>query len=270
MIRNPAVANQFYPGEEKVLMENIKELILEGRPKKKALGIISPHAGYVYSGRVAGEVFSSIILPKNILLLGPNHTGLGAKAAIMTEGSWRTPLGLAQINSTIAKALLESSPIIEEDSKAHQREHSLEVQIPFIQYLMKDFSIIPLSLKHLTFEQCEEMGHAMANALKKLGEEILILASSDMTHYESQSSAKAKDEKALAEILNLSPKGLYDVVHSYDISMCGVIPTTVMLVITKDLGARRAELVRYSTSGDVNKDYSHVVGYAGVVVEGNA
>lgn len=267
MIRNSVVANQFYTGEENALREDIKRFILEGRQKRKAIGILCPHAGYMYSGAVAGEVFSTIILPKNILLLGPNHTGLGARAAIMTEGSWKTPLGLVQINSPLAKAFLSSCPILQEDSKAHQKEHSLEVQIPFIQYLTKDFSIVPLALKHLIFEQCEEIGHKMADVLKKFGEDVLVLASSDMTHYESQASAKAKDEKALEEILKLNPKGLYDVVYRHDISMCGIIATTVMLVIAKDLGAKKAELIKYSTSGDVNKDYSQVVGYAGVIIE---
>ena len=267
MTRNPAVAGMFYPGSEELLNRELDLMMPEAGEKVKALGVVSPHAGYVYSGKVAGELLSSVIITPKVILLGPNHTGLGSRASIMTEGSWSLPNGTVPIDTSLAEDILQRSDFLTPDELAHMREHSIEVQVPFLLHERSDISIVPITLMGLSVESCRELGHAIAGAIESAGEDVLILASSDMTHYESQESAKAKDKKAIDRVLGLDPEGLMDVVSRNNISMCGVIPATVMLFAAKKLGAKKAALVRYATSGDVSGDYDQVVGYAGMVVE---
>lgn len=266
-VRNPAVAGMFYPGTRDSLERELGSLIPKGRVRKKARGVISPHAGYIYSGGVAGELFSSVEIPEKIILLGPNHTGLGAMGSVMTSGEWRLPNGTVRIDSTLAGRLVGGSQVLTEDIMAHLREHSLEVQIPFLLHERVDIEIVPVTLMGLDVESCREVGLAVAGAIRSSGEDILIVASSDMTHYESQESAEIKDRKAIEKVLDLDPEGLMEVVRKNDISMCGVIPATIMLFAVKELGAKKASLVKYSTSGDVSGDYDQVVGYAGMIVE---
>jgi len=206
MIRNPVVAGQFYPSEPKILIHYLENYIKK-MPKKSALGAIVPHAGYVYSGGVAGVVYGCLQLPDTFIVLGPNHSGMGKPFAVMDRGIWKTPLG----------------------------------------------EVI--------------MGNALAKAIQKFGKPTLIIASSDMTHYEPHETAKAKDNMAIEQILALDAAGLYETVHSKNITMCGIIPATVMLIATKSLGAKKAELVSYATSGDISGDYSQVVGYAGIIIK---
>lgn len=265
--RNPAVAGMFYPGTEQALSAELDRLIPEKSAKRKAIGIVSPHAGYIYSGGVAGELVSSVAIPKKIILIGPNHTGFGIKGSIMTEGCWTLPNGTVTIDASLAKKIVNSTKVLDHDALAHMREHSLEVQIPFLLHEREDIDIVPITLMGLSVDACRQVGHAIAKAIRESGEEVMILASSDMTHYESDESARKKDKKAIDKVLALDPEGLYEVVTENRISMCGVIPTTVMLFAALELGAKKAELIKYATSGDVSGDYKQVVGYAGMIVE---
>lgn len=262
-IRKPAVAGQFYPGKEDSLRKSVLELTKNVRTKIKALGIVSPHAGYIYSGAVAGELYSNIEIPETVVILGPNHTGAGSPYAIMTEGKWWTPLGEAEVESSLAKDILNSSELIEEDSDAHKFEHSLEVQIPFLQYFRPDVKIVPIVIGG---EKFSEIGVAVAQGIKKYKKHVLIVASSDMTHYESQKDAEKKDNLAIEAILKLDEKEMLHRIGKHGISMCGYGPAAIMLTAVKILGAKQAKLIKYMTSGDTTGDYSAVVGYAGIVV----
>ena len=268
MNRAPAVANQFYPGDPKVLSASLEGLIprIDSRLKTKALAVISPHAGYVYSGKVAGETFAKTEIPQSVIILGPNHQGYGAPAALMATGFWEMPMGEVPIDSKLSQAILDESSLVEPDDLAHRFEHSLEVQVPFLQKLRDDLAIAPIVLSHLRYSQCEALGSELAAAIRKFGNPTLIVASSDMTHYETRSSASAKDKMAIRHILALDPKGLYDTVHANKITMCGVIPATVALIAAIALGAGSAELIRYTDSGETSGDTEHVVGYAGIVI----
>jgi len=269
MIRNPVVADLFYPGKPEALSRELKTLVEPADKKGKketALGIMAPHAGYVYSGRVAGQVYSRIEVPPVAVILGPNHTGQGSPASLFAEGEWRMPLGPVRIDRELAQKILSLSGLLSPDPRAHQQEHSLEVQVPFLQYFNPGIAIVPICLGRLDYPECEEIGQALARALKGLEPRPLIVASSDMTHYETQKSAEKKDKAAIDKILKLDPKGLLTVVEKDDISMCGVIPTAVMLIAALALGAKKAELVAYATSGDVSGDYAKVVGYAGIKI----
>ncbi|MGH9698747.1 MAG: AmmeMemoRadiSam system protein B [Candidatus Acidiferrales bacterium] len=271
MIRPPAVAGRFYPANSKELARELDELLSPRKEKVAARGCIVPHAGYVYSGRVAGEVFSSLEIPARCILLGPRHFPRGEPLAILSEGSWQTPLGLAAVDCELAAELKRVYPALREDSVAHQREHSLEVQIPFLQRLRPDFQFVPVVLGTDRYARMEELGQAVAQVVKERmlqspGDSILVIASTDMNHYESETVTRAKDERAIARILELDAAGLYGVVRAESISMCGYAATVAMLVAMRELGGRQAELVRYATSGDVNGDHEEVVGYAGCMV----
>lgn len=266
MIREPAVAHQFYPGDPLTLRKTLASLIPGSGAQEQALAVVAPHAGYVYSGAVAGETFAAVHIPQDLVVMGPNHHGYGAPASVMQEGSWDMPLGQVTINQELAGLLLEESETIVADPLAHQLEHSLEVQVPFLQYLRPDLTLTPLVLSHLSFAVCREIGEALARAITRYNRPVLMVASSDMTHYESRQSATAKDSLAMRHILDLDPVGLYRTVHEKKISMCGVIPTTIALVAALKLGALRAELVRYADSGETSGDQERVVGYAGLVI----
>ena len=275
MIRKPAVAGQFYPSDKIELLKTVKSCLNTGAKKEKAIGVVSPHAGYIYSGQVAGSVFSSIEVPKVVVVISPNHTGRGAPAAIISDGEWETPLGRVKIDGRFARALMEECPNLREDALAHTFEHSLEVQLPFLQVLRPDVNIVPITVSHLRFSSCEELGHAIAQVVRKitpspngveLGENVLIVASSDMTHYEPCDVAKQKDSLAIERILALDARGLLDTCAREDITMCGVVPVAIMLIAAKELGARSGKLIKYATSFDVTRDYDQVVGYAGILI----
>lgn len=266
MIRQPAVAGQFYPGTEQELHQELQQLIPENNLKQRAVGVISPHAGYIYSGSTAGKMLASIAIPRTVIILGPNHHGIGSLAALSPEDSWQTPLGPVPLEKRLAGLLQKQVPAIQEDAAAHLREHSLEVQVPFLQYLRPDVAIVPLCLAFGDYAGCELVGNGIAAAIQEFGEPVLILASSDMTHYESAERAKQKDSLALERALALDPQGLVKVCRSNRITMCGVIPAAVMLVAAKALGATSANLVDYTTSGEVSGDYNQVVAYAAVTV----
>lgn len=269
MLRSPAVANMFYPGDKDRLKEQLSTYIRAVPEPKRVLAAVSPHAGYIYSGGVAGAVFSQIRIPDAVVILGPNHRGLGASVALSASGTWDMPLGSVPINEAMAESILKVSTSgvkIKDDPGAHAMEHSIEVQVPFLQFLRPEVSIVPIALSHLTYDACQEIGQALVQGIQDYGKEVLLVASTDMTHYESQKSAKEKDKLAIDRILDLDPAGLYETVSRHGISMCGVIPTTIVLEACKVLGAGKAELVRYATSGDVTGDNAQVVGYAGFIV----
>ncbi len=269
MSRKPAVANMFYPGDESALKAQIDSFIESVPEPKTVLAAISPHAGYMYSGAVAGAVFSGVRVPEAIVILGPNHRGVGVRVALSASGDWDMPLGPVPMNRELANLILKASPShpkIKDDPGAHAVEHSIEVQVPFLQVLRPDVTIVPVCVSHMDYQSCRELGQALSRAVQDYGKEVLMVASTDMTHYESQDAAKSKDRLAIDRILDLDPEGLHNTVAKHGISMCGVIPTTIVLTACIELGATKAELVKYATSGDVTGDYGQVVGYAGFVV----
>lgn len=266
MIREAAVSGQFYPAWPKELKETIKFMVDPDASKIDVIGVVSPHAGYVYSGPVAGAVFSRLRFKDTFILIGPNHRDMGEPFSIMTEGSWKTPLGHAMINSTVAEAILHESANLKEDSIAHQYEHSLEVQVPFLQYFKPDVMIVPILISRADPSVYEEIGKAVARVIKRPGNEAIIVASSDMTHYEPHEKAKEKDNEAIEAMLALNSAELMRRITRYHITMCGYAPAIILITAAKELGAKKAELVRYQTSGDTSGDFSSVVGYAGIII----
>lgn len=267
MIRKAAVAGAFYPGKASELRRELGALTDRSADKVRAKAVISPHAGYIYSGAVAGAVFSSVILPDTFVILAPSHRPIRPVFAVMDEGAWETPLGTVPVAEDLAAALLALVPDLKADAAAHDREHSLEVQLPFLQYLKPRFSIVPIAVSHRAdFPQLEALGRAVAAGIAGLGRDVLVVASTDMSHYLSRAEAEARDARALERILALDPRGLFDVVRAEDISMCGFQPTAAALVAAKALGAEKAELVKYATSGDCTGDDREVVAYAGLRV----
>lgn len=267
MSRRPAVADMFYPSDKDRLKEQVDSFLKPVPKPKKVLGVVSPHAGYIYSGGVAGAVFSRIQIPETVVILGPNHRGIGAPVALASSGNWDMPFGPVSINEELAGLILKAPASgIKDDPNAHIAEHSIEVQVPFLQRLRPDVAIVPITLSHLNFPDCHEIGQALAKVVRDYDGDVLLVASSDMTHYESQESARYKDQLAIERILDLDPMGLYTTVANKRISMCGVVPATIVLTACKELGATKAELVQYATSGDVTGDYAQVVGYAGLIV----
>ena len=272
-MRKPAVAGSFYPGSFTGLQRQIEDCFkhplgpgaLPGEGKsaeRHILGLVSPHAGYIYSGPVAANGFSRMAAekkPGTVVIVGPNHRGLGAMVAVGREGPWQTPLGSVEVDVAVGEAIVSAGHWAKWDDLAHSMEHSLEVQVPFLQYIYgPEFKIVPIAMLRQELEIGEDLGRAIAAALK--GKDGLIIASSDFSHYESQSSAGRKDRMALDAILSLDPARLEETVNSHNISMCGPGPVMAMITACKELGAKKASLLRYATSGDITGDYSQVVG----------
>ena len=266
MIRNPVVAGQFYPASTSQLKAMIEELVDEKATKEEVIGLVSPHAGYIYSGPVAGAVISKIKFKDTFVIMGPNHTGSGKPLSIMTQGKWKTPLGEVEIDSELSKQILATSSYLQEDNVAHLYEHSIEVQLPFLQYFKPDIKLVPIILAYSSGATYKEIGKEIAKAIKDLNKEVVIIASSDMTHYEPHESAKRKDTQAIEAMLDLNEDELLKRVEELNISMCGYAPAVSLISAAKELGAKKAELVRYQTSGDTSGDYSSVVGYAGIII----
>jgi AmmeMemoRadiSam system protein B len=266
IIRHPSVAGRFYPSDPKILLNDVRSYLSPQTASAPALGCVTPHAGYVYSGSVAGAVYGQLQIPQRVVILCPNHTGKGHPLAIMSNGTWETPLGQVPIDTALADALKKEFPLLTEDFEAHRSEHAIEVELPFLQACRPDFTFVPIALGAGQFEILEKLGEALANVIQAQGEKTLVVASSDMNHYENDVVTRIKDHKAIERMLAIDPGGLFDVVMREEISMCGFGPTVTMLTATKRLGATSAELVKYATSGDVSGDREMVVGYAGVVV----
>jgi MEMO1 family protein len=264
MKRMPAVSGQFYPGTVSGLSRAILELTREEKAPEPAIGVVVPHAGYVYSGAVAGDVFSSVRVPGRVVLFCPNHTGVGEDAAIMSHGAWRMPWGDVPVDEELGARLETACPLLREDASAHSREHAIEVQLPFLHRFRPDVAIVPVALGRLSLEECRELGESVADAIAGDSEPPLLVASSDMSHYVPDAVARKKDRMAIDRMLALDPEGLYGTVRTERISMCGVLPATVVLFAARRLGATSARLIRYATSGDVSRDFDQVVGYAGL------
>jgi len=268
LIRHPAVAGRFYPHSPEALRQDLHTYLSQTPAQKPvhALGCIAPHAGYVYSGHVAGAVFAALQVPELCVVLCPNHTGMGRALAIVSEGLWETPLGNIPIDSAFAAALKQRCPLLHEDSAAHRSEHAVEVELPFLQIRQPKLKFVPIALGTGQFEALEQLGLALADTIAAQNQPVLIVASSDMNHYESDAVTRVKDRSAIEPILRLDARALFDVVTQQDISMCGFGPAVAMLTAAKKLGAVSAELVKYATSGDIFGDRDAVVGYAGVII----
>lgn len=272
VVRHPAVAGRFYPRDAESLREEVNSYLSQRDPTAQApapaIGCIAPHAGYMYSGHVAGAVFARIEVPRRCIVMCPNHTGVGRALAIMSEGEWETPLGNVPIDGELAASLKQRFPALQEDASAHRGEHAAEVELPFLLLRQPKLSFVPIALGTTQFDVLEQLGLAIADvaAAAASKDPVLIVASSDMNHYESDVVTRAKDHWAIERILTLDARGLHEVVGQQNISMCGMGPAVAMLTAAKKLGATSAELVKYATSGDVSGDRDMVVGYAGVVV----
>jgi len=267
-VRVPAVAGRFYPGRADQLLREIREYsapAAEGRIA--AIGCVSPHAGYMYSGHVAGAVYARLEIPEHCVILCPNHTGRGRPLAVMANTIWRTPLGEIAADPLMGGRLLRSCPALEEDSAAHRSEHAIEVQLPFLQTLQSKLHILPIAVGTSDFYALRGLGEALAEVIGAQEGKVLIVASSDMNHYESDAVTRVKDHKAIDRVLAMDARGLWEVVIAEDIGMCGFGPAVIMLTAAKLLGATSATLVKYATSGDVSRDYEAVVGYAGIIVQ---
>jgi MEMO1 family protein len=267
MIRKPAVAGRFYPATEKDLLSELKKFVHPADHPSRAIGVIVPHAGYMYSGHVAGAVYSAAKVPLRNIVLCPNHTGRGVPLSIMRSGEWETPLGNIRIDEELCTALMESDPNLVHDTAAHQFEHSLEVQLPFMRHVAgPDVTFVPITIGTGSWTHLSSLGRAISAVVEKVAPDALIIASSDMNHYESDAITRVKDRKAIDRVLELDAPGLYDVVEREDISMCGYGPATAMLTAARMLGASKTNLVKYATSADVSGDFDRVVGYAGMMV----
>ncbi|MCX7845018.1 MAG: AmmeMemoRadiSam system protein B [Dictyoglomaceae bacterium] len=262
MKRLPQVAGYFYPRYKEELIKYLEKFIERVKNPIKAKGCISPHAGYIYSGSTAGKVYSCIDIPNKAIILGPNHHGLGYPSAIYSKGSWLTPLGESKIDEELAEKILKNSKFLKEDSSAHAMEHSLEVQLPFLQYLNPEIKIVPITISDYSWKNFEDLAYAISNCID---EEVLIIASSDFSHYEPQEVVKEKDYYAIEAILNIDPKEFYERVKKRKISICGVGPIIILLLILNSLGIKNSKLVDYKTSGDITQEYDAVVGYAGII-----
>jgi len=270
ILRHPAVAGRFYPRDPEDLITEVRGYLNQAssvtQAPVRALGCIAPHAGYMYSGHVAGAVFAHVEIPRRCIVLCPNHTGMGRALAMMSEGAWETPLGEVPIDGELASALQQRFGVLQDDASAHRAEHAAEVELPFLQMRQPELRFVPIALGTGRFEHLEQLGLALADVVAAQPDPVLIVASSDMNHYESDVVTRAKDHRAIERILTLDPRGLHEVVTQQDISMCGYGPAVAMLTAARKLGAKSAELVKYATSGDVSGDRETVVGYAGVVV----
>ncbi len=265
MIRNPVAAGRYYPGSASQLREMIEMFVDESAEKEEVIGLLMPHAGYPYSGSVAGAAISRVEFKDTFIIIGPSHTGMGKPFSIMTGGVWQTPLGEVEIDSELAGKIVEVSKYVQEDERAHQHEHAVEVQIPFLQYFRSDIKIVPIVLAYAPATAYKEIGRDIARAIKELNRGVVIIASGDMTHYEPQASAEEKDSQAIEAMLNLDEDELTHRYEELDISMCAHGPAVCLISAAKELGATGAELVKYQTSGDTTGDYDAVVGYAGII-----
>jgi len=267
MLRLPAVAGRFYPSDPAELTALIHRFVVSDprMPPIRVRACLVPHAGYVYSGHVAGAVLARIEVPQKIIILGVRHYPRGEPAAILSSGAWRTPLGDAQIDEALAEELKKACPLLREDSVAHSAEHSLEVQIPFLQVLAPQLVFVPVALGTVRFEQLVEVGEGLARVLMNSNDDVLLLTTSDLNHYEDDATTRIKDHKAIEQLLAMEPRKLYDTCHTENISMCGLGPAVAMLTALNALDAKKSELVKYATSADVSGDRTAVVGYAGMI-----
>ena len=269
MLRLPAVAGQFYPANPQELAAFVRRLTNQPNPQQKShvKACLVPHAGYIYSGHVAGAVFAKIHIPRSVVILGVRHFPRGADVAIRSEGAWRTPLGDVPVNTMLAAELKRACPLLVEDASAHEQEHSLEVQLPFLQALQPDVQIVPIALGTHRLEDLESLGAGISRVVAAAGEEILIVATTDLNHYEDETTTQKRDALAISQLEAMNAGKLYEVCQSESISMCGLGAAVALLAALKKMQATRAEVVQHATSAAISGDYGRVVGYAGMIFD---
>ncbi len=267
LTREPAVAGQFYPASPRALLSEVSKFIDPYLGEESyAFGVLAPHAGYIYSGAVAGKVYAAVKVPNTVIILNPNHTGFGKRASVWPSGSWITPLGQVPVNAEVAAYLLQESPVLSADTQAHMYEHSGEVHVPFLQYRNPKVSIVPVCLSHLSWDAIESVAEAIAKLEKQMGDDLLVVASSDMNHFEDDQITRKKDRLAIEKFLAMDALGLLDTVRRFDISMCGIYPASVMIESANKIGGISAYEIAYDTSASVSGDFDRVVGYFGAVL----
>lgn len=269
MIRKAVVAGQFYPSDKSSLLKMLEDFFKAAEAVRKLdmKAAVVPHAGYIYSGKVAASLYA--LLPKDIetaIILGPNHTGLGSEYSIMKSGSWATPLGEVKIDEEVAEQLLKGAEMLEEDFEAHRSEHSVEVHVPFLQYINPKIKIVPIVLAGHKLENLRIIAETIALVVKEKTKKILVIASSDMTHYEEAEKAREKDKKAIEAIVAMDDGKFIQAIKKYSISMCGALPCYVGMNFAKKMGSTSGKLIKYQNSGEVSGDYSSVVGYAAIAL----
>ncbi|MBN3039987.1 MAG: AmmeMemoRadiSam system protein B [Candidatus Omnitrophica bacterium] len=267
MIREPVVCGQFYPKQKEQIAEFILKFSSEKSTKVDAKGIILPHAGYMYSGEVAVKTVSCIASKKRVIILGPNHTGIGPDFAVWPKGKWKTPMGLAEIDEELAMDIISAGSLIKESYESHLEEHSIEVELPILQYFFSGFRFVPIACKQADIQYYREAARIIFEKIKKYKNEVLVVASTDLTHYEPDSSARKKDSYAIEAIINLDDDALLKTVKKYNISMCGTAPVSVFISCMKMYKASKVEVCLYKTSGDASHDFTSVVGYAGILAK---
>lgn len=273
MIRKPAVAGIFYEDQVDTLKESIENCFMhELGPgniplmgnTRKIKGAIVPHAGYIYSGSIAAHSYYKIVedgFPETFVILSPNHTGLGSGVSISSDEQWNTPLGNIDVDTEFAEYLFKNSDIMDLDNIAHMREHSCEVQLPFLQYFSEDFTIVPITMGFQDMKTAKDVAKTITNAKNSLNRDILVLASTDFTHYQSHEIASKQDHYLIDSISHFDIDGLYSKIQEHNITICGYGPVVSTLDFAKNNNANTAELLKYATSGDTSKDYTSVVGY---------
>ena len=276
-IRRPTQAGSFYKGNAEALKTQIENCFLQELGPKKhpevnkngprnVIGLVCPHAGYMYSGAVAANAYYALAedgKPDTVVILGPNHTGYGSGLALMNEGVWRTPLGDVEVDGETANRIVRETRLVDVDDLSHRFEHSIEVQLPFLQYLYgSGFKFVPICFQLQDLQSAVEVGRSLVEVLAS--KNAVVIASSDMTHYEPQGNAEEKDLAALKAVEAMDEKLFYSTIEKRHVTACGYGPIAAVMVASKGLGATEARLLCYKSSGDVTGDYSSVVGYAAV------
>ncbi len=276
-VRRPVVAGAFYPAQPDRLRQQIEQCFKnrlgpgrlpgETQAEREIYSVVCPHAGYMYSGAAASHSYLALAeqeKPETVIVIGPNHTGWGTPVSVMGDGSWETPLGRVPLDKALAKEIFERSEIIDYDNAAFLREHSVEVQVPFLQYIYGDFKLVPICMGYQDLETSREVGEAIHGAAED--KNVVVVASTDLTHQEPQESANRKDRLVIDAILEMDEEKLQRTVREHRITTCGYGPVSASLVASKLAGAGGAELLSYYTSGDIIGDYSAVVGYAALKI----
>ncbi len=266
-LRRAAVAGYFYPDNPEELRQTLRHLTPRREPPRQAKGVIVPHASWQFSGLVAGETFGHLMIPRRCIVLGPNHAGVGNAWSLMAEGSYQTPLGEVPIDEPIAQALLAACPILVADHLAHHGEHSIEVALPFLQWLgPDDLTMAPIVIGSEVWEECDQVARALASVIRQTQDPILLIASSDFTHYEPHAVTSQKDAHIIEAIQSLDDRRFLECVRAVQASPCGVGPIACLLGAMRQLEAQHAQLIRYATSADAGGDPQSAVGYAGIIV----
>ncbi len=268
MDREPVVAGKFYSGSPEGWKKEVAQYLSldQNKPTQKALLAMLPHAGYIFSGGVAGRTLSQTQISETVLLLGPNHTGQGSRISVWPDGTWKLPGTYLQVESELAREITSADTSFKSDYSGHMFEHSLEVILPFLWMINNNIKIVPISVAEPELSTLLQAGKSLASVLQSWSHAVSIIVSSDMSHFIPSEQAKSKDDLALQAIRELDPEKLYSTVRENNISMCGVFPMTIGLCIAKEFNATQAELIDYANSGNLTGDYSQVVAYAGMLI----